>query len=329
MNSTESCNKRLAKTLKTLQASSYNKTDLNFEIPIDPQKFYEDFGLLSHPDTGQIVPKLTQYQTRIWNAGYKYKYRLTIKSQKVGISTSSLMEDFQRCILPPSNKSSCMGKEVLVISQTLNFSKEHLRTLRRLILQSQKYRRFLITKPTDMVLKDEVTKISVLYIKNPFKPTNPTRIIALGPREAGIWSWKEVKHIHMSDVAAINQIDDSGSFGAAMSRLINTRGTMHIETPPRGQRGKIWELYKMYVAGIHNELTEQQKAAAFHVETIRIDEAIAAGLVNKQDIEDEKERNPILYGQLYLCEFMNPYTSWYEEAMIKKEPELAKDYVST
>src|SRR5687767_14479949 len=63
------------------------------EVPLDPQLFYKDFGYLLHPKTGKDVEQLTDYQYRIWNS--KTKYRVVIKSQKVGVSTSALLEDFQ------------------------------------------------------------------------------------------------------------------------------------------------------------------------------------------------------------------------------------------
>jgi hypothetical protein len=297
--------------------------EISNNTQLDAQSFYEDFGFMEHQKTRQLVKHLTKYQKMIWNQAYKYKYRLTVKSQKVGLTTTTLMEDFQLCILPPENKWSCMGKEILVIAQTLNHAKEHLRTLRRMILQSSRYRDFLITTPTEIVLKDETTKVSVLYIKNPYNPLKPTRIIGLGPKESGIWSWKEVKHIHMSDVAAINQIDDSGSFGAAMSRLANTAGSIHIETPPRGQRGKVWELYKTFAG---KDISKDE--GVFHVEEIKVEHAVKAGVISREFLDGEKSRNPRLYNQLYECEFMNPYTSWYTEDMFKYSKELAEGFVA-
>ena len=49
----------------------------------------QDFGYLLHPKTGEYVTELTDYQYRIWKNENKAKYRVVIKSQKVGISTSA------------------------------------------------------------------------------------------------------------------------------------------------------------------------------------------------------------------------------------------------
>jgi hypothetical protein len=74
-----------------------------------------------------------------------------------------------------------------------------------------------------------------IFIHNPDNPHKPTRIIGLGGSISGsIWSWKEVAHIHVSDLAAGSRIDDAEVFGAAFSRLENTNGTMLIEHQHEG-----------------------------------------------------------------------------------------------
>ena len=87
-------------------------SEQEIEVPRDPQKFYEDFGFLMHPrirdKDNQSIPvtKLTPYQCEFW----KYPGNaLAIKSQKIGLTTSSLMEDFQYTMLPEG-----AGKDVLV-----------------------------------------------------------------------------------------------------------------------------------------------------------------------------------------------------------------------
>jgi hypothetical protein len=315
MNSTESCNYRLGKILKTLQASFYNKTDLCFEIPKDPQKFYEDVGLLFHPKTGKIVPKLASYQYDIWKDSFHYPYRLTIKSQKCGITTSSLYEDFQKAI------TTCRGKEILIIAQSLLQAKDHLSTLRGIIKSSCKYRHFLIDRPDKLLSRDEITKSTVLFIRNPQDSSRPTKIMARGANESSIWSWKNVAHIHMSDVAATNQIDDSGLFYAAFSRLANTNGTIHIETPPMGRRGKVWEIYRNSELG---QGSEEFEAAKFRVRKVYASMAVDAGLIIQEFLNEQREKMGLLYGQYYECDFLNPYTSWYTEDMFKYSDELAE-----
>ena len=186
-----------------------NNTLLNIKIPLDPQEFYNDFGYLLHPKSGEYVTELTDYQYQIWNDKYNSKYRLVLKSQKVGITTSVLLEDFQDSI------TRYKGKDILIIAQTQYHANEHLRTMKNLILNSEKYRPFLITNPSELLLKEEKTKVGVAYIKNPTNVYRPTRIIALGASEGGVWSWKNVSKIHMSDIAATNLVDDSGLFAAA------------------------------------------------------------------------------------------------------------------
>ena len=211
------------------------------DIPHSPQRFYEDFGLLSHPRTNQPVPKLADVSDRsTWNAGFYHKYRLVVKSQKIGLSTSVLLEDFQHSI------TDCIGHELLLIAQTIPHAREHLYTLRRMILQSKKYSPYLISKPTEieLAMRDEVTKVTVIYIHNPDNPRKPTRIIGLGANEASIWSWKEVKFIHISDIAVVNKTDYAGVISADLTRLANTDGGMIIETPPFGSHGKIYEIYQ-------------------------------------------------------------------------------------
>src|SRR5438132_3576491 len=132
-------------------------------IPTDPAKFYADFGYLTHPRTRQPVTELASYQLALWRGLHEYKRVYCLKSNKVGVSTSTLIADFQLAILPSSHPLSCRGFDILVIAQTLPHAAEHLRTLRKLILGSKKYRGFLISKPDEITLRDEVTKINTIY----------------------------------------------------------------------------------------------------------------------------------------------------------------------
>ena len=95
---------------KDKDSNNNNNNNLlsQLQIPLDPQEFYKDFGYLLHPKTGEFVQQLTDYQYKIWNS--KTKYRVVIKSQKVGLSTSSLLEDFHKAL------TTCKGKDILIIA---------------------------------------------------------------------------------------------------------------------------------------------------------------------------------------------------------------------
>jgi len=85
---------------KELDNKKETAVKLPTDIPLDPDKFYQDFGLLEHPLTKLPVQHLTAYQYAVWKDGQRHRYREVIKSQKVGITTSSLIEDFQKAITP-------------------------------------------------------------------------------------------------------------------------------------------------------------------------------------------------------------------------------------
>jgi len=266
--------------------------DFDFNIPSDPQEFYDDFGHLTHPRTGQEVTALTDYQYEIWNARYEHKYRAVFKSQKVGISTSVLLEDIQASL------TDCRGYDILVVAQTQAQANEHLRTLKGLILASEKYRKYLITKPSDLILKEEKTKVGVAYIKNPENRYKPSRIIALGFSESAMWSHKNVKRIHVSDPTVAKTLDDSAIFGAMFSRLANTNGSMIIETPPRRPRGVCWEIYDKYYK-------QSDKKSKWKIFIVKATQAVKAGLMSQDFLDDEKTRLGPLYPMFYEAEFLS------------------------
>jgi hypothetical protein len=218
-----------------------------------------------------------------------------------------LIEDFQKAL------TTCRGKEILVIAQKFEHAIEHLRTLKYMLVNSVKYGKYLL-RESDFVFKEEKTKVKTLYIRNPDNPKLPTRIIGLGSNESGVWSWKNVGHIHMSDVAATGQKDDTGLFGAAFSRLANTNGTMLIETPPRGQRGTVYEIYRK--SKIRQESNDPH--GQFKVYEVYASEAVAAGLMKQDFLDAERERLGPLYGQFYECEFLNSSNTWYDEDLFKQ-----------
>lgn len=224
---------------------------------------------------------------------------MIIKSQKIGLTTAALMADFQFSILPSSHPLSCRGHEILLIAQSIPHAREHLYTLRKMILQSKKYSHFLIDKPTELLMRDEVTKVTTLYIKNPDNPYKPTRIIGLGAKEGAVWSWKEVKFIHVSDIAA-SEYDYTGTINAALTRLANTGGRMLIESPPRGPQGKLYEIYTKSREQTDLESPEGQ----FKVKQFPVDLAVAEGIITEQQVDEYRALFGREFPQYFEAEFI-------------------------
>lgn len=294
-------------------------------VPRDPQEFYEDFGFLTHPrlkdENGQpvMVEQLAPYQYEFWTYPSN---ALAIKSQKIGLTTTSLLEDFQFTLLPES-----AGKDVLVIAQNQLLADDHILSLKRMIRQSKKYSQFLLVTPEGF--KEEKSKVSVIYVKNPYDGNKPSRIIALGKSEASVWSWKNVGKIHMSDVAKLDIKEQKNFFAAVYSRLANTEGIIKIETPPNGQQGEVYNIYNKSRAKIIEDENNVQdtfaedpadNASKFRIFEYPAFEAVKAGIISREFLQQERtELGDLLFSQLYECNFLPPGNQWYNESMIYTE----------
>lgn len=274
-------------------------------IPTEAIAFYNDFGPFIHSKTGLPVGQPTTYQVQEWNDPSKYK--LIIKSQKVGLSSWELRHDFNLSL------TKCKGKDILIIAQTQYHANEHLLTLKTDIINSEKYAKYLIRDPSEFLFREQKTKVREIQIKNPDNPLRPSRIIALGASEGAVWSWKNVAHIHMSDIAANDLKDDSPLFAAAFSRLANTGGTMLIETPPRGPRGRIFEIYQQAIS--QQQDTIEGRFKVFHVTA---QDAVKEGLITQEFLDEEKVRLGALYPQYYEAQFISITGNLFAQAAIDK-----------
>lgn len=304
-------------------AGEWDLSHLKFKVPLDPQLFYEDVGLMMHDKKKTLIKKLAAYQTTAWQWGFRYKYRMIVKSQKIGFSTSAAMEDFQRAVLPPKYEASTMGYETLIIAQSNRKAKDHLDTIYKWVRNSDKYRDFVIEKSRPYLRKTEVSKTTEMLIENPYNPTQPSKIIALGGNPSAIWSWKKVKHIHMSDIASVKSTEDAPIYDAAFTRLAITQGTMMIESPPMGQRGQMYEIYKASKLG--SETKGPDAYSQFKIMEIPYTAAIDAGVTEKSWFESEKVRMGPRFGQYYECEFLNPYNTWYDDSLFSYDANLQLD----
>ncbi|AFU58300.1 hypothetical protein Ngar_c13620 [Candidatus Nitrososphaera gargensis Ga9.2] len=298
---------------------------LDDQVPLDPEQFYNSFGHLQHPRTKKPVKELAPYQIKVWKAMLEQRRVLVVKTHKCGLSTSQLMADFQLAVLPSSHPLSTRGYDTLLVSQTKDIAKELLRTLRRMILHSKKYSKYLIDRPTEIeefgsghisyqkIMRDEQTKTSVIYIRNPEDETRPSRIIALGADNPGsIESWPNIHHIHISDITATIG-DYSDSLNVAITRLANTGGTMVIESIPDFAGSTLHQLYEKYQAR-QSRLAIGQDFATFE---ITADEAVAAGVMTPEHLASERERLGPLFPRYYGAKFLSSGNAWYDESLIQ------------
>lgn len=284
-------------------------------IPLEPAAFYKDFGYLQHPRLKQPVRELAPYQLKVWKALQESRRVIVVKTHKCGLSTSQMLADFQLSILPSSNPLSSRGYDTLLISQTKDIAKELLRTLRRMILRSKKYSAFLIDRPSEIdeygsgqvsyqkIMRDEQTKTSVIYLRNPEDETRPSRIIALGADNPGsIESWPNIHHLHISDITATIG-DYTQSLNVAITRLANTGGTVVIESIPD------------FLGSPLNKMFDNP--GDFVPITITADEALEAGVIDPAHLASERVRLGPLYEQLYGAKFTTSGSTWYDESLFQ------------
>ena len=299
-------------------------------IPEDLDTFYKNVGFFINQKTNEPVKVLATHQIQCWNDRKLSKYRLYLKSQKIGVSMECLLEDFQIAL------TRGRGKEILIISQSKEKAKDHIQDLKKMILQSQ-YSDFLIDRPMteEDLLKDERSKVDTIYLRNPENPNIPTKVIALGITSAGsLISFKRVCHIHMSDVTLADMTEErfNEAFGGAFSRLANTDGTMVIECPPRGPMGPVFNIVdedeSLKKDGIAIELDEGKKIitpSGFLVRKFTYRVGIECGMITLEFIEKEKRRLGVLFGMYYEADFYSSDQTWFSKYSIEETSDEATE----
>jgi hypothetical protein len=303
------------------------------QIPNDLVKFYTNVGYFVNQKTNEYVTVLAPHQIQTWADRWISQYRLYLKSQKIGLSTMILLEDFHIAL------TRGRGKEILIISQSKEKAKEHIQDLKKMVSNSI-YSDFLIDKSTteEDLLKDERSKIDTIYLRNPDNPNQPTKIIALGITSVGsLISFKRVCHIHMSDITLADMIDERfvEAFGGAFSRLANTNGTMVIECPPRGPSGPVFNIVdednSLKKDGITVELEEGKKIltpSGFIVRRYTYQVGVNCGMITMPFIEKEKRRLGVLFGMYYMADFYSTDQTWFDKDVINHTSDKATEIIN-
>ncbi len=293
------------------------------DIPDDLDEFYGNVGYFVNQKTNEYVEKLAPHQIQTWADRWISKYRLYLKSQKIGLSTMILLEDIHIAL------TVGRGKEILIISQSKEKAKDHIQDLKKMIGNSI-YADFLIDRPIteEELLRDERSKIDTIYLRNPENPSTPTKIIALGITSAGsLISFKRVCHIHMSDVTLADMTEERfiEAFGGAFSRLANTDGSLVIECPPRGPSGPVFNIVdeddSLKADGITISLEEGKKIqtpSGFMVRKYTYQVGIDCGMITIPFIEKEKRRLGVLFGMYYLADFYSTDQTWFSKESINQ-----------
>lgn len=209
------------------------------------------------------------------------------------------------------------GKDCLVGAQTQRHAIEHIYTLKRAIMDSEKYRKYMITDSKELFFKEEKTKVQVIYIKNPDNPYRPSRIIGLPFRLGSFSSWKNVFRVHLSDPAFAPIVDDGPVYAAARGRLANTNGRMMIEGPPNGPKGKFYDWFEQY---------KDNTNPNFQIHVIIDEDAKKAGVISAEFLEQEKLNHGPLYPQYYQASFLEGVGYLFTADMIALAEELGIKY---
>ncbi len=297
---------------------------LDFEVPKDPQLFYESFGLMPHPRLKDLitkrpipVEKLTPYQIRWWK---ERNDLATPKSNKVGLTTTSGLELFQSRLLPEE-----AGYDALWVAQTQRMANEHILNLKTMIRWSKNYSKFMITRPDIELFREEKSKASILYIANPYDKKRPSRIIGIGASESSAFSWKYVNRVHGADISLIKSKDQKSFFAGLYSRLANTSGIVKFESVPNGQQGEFWNIvnksrYHIDVDNLDDDIDPEGMASDFKVWDIPYTEGIASNVITPEFIDKQKRRlGDLLFSQTYECNFLPPGNQWYKPGWFKAD----------
>ncbi len=173
-----------------------------------------------------------------------------------------------------------------------------------------------------IVFRDQVTKVGTILLENPDDPSSPTTIIALGPKEGSIWSYKTVKHVHISDIAATDQVSDYGpSINAALTRLANTNGTMVLESPPRGPQGKLYDIWRN---AIEKRPDDAGPDISFWPIKIPAKKAVDAGLIKQDYLDNMRIQMGAAYNSFFEAEFSAVQGNIFPLSQVEHAVELGK-----
>ena len=280
------------------------------DIPATIPEFYAELEYpFTDSKTNQPIKTLAPYQLRTIENHLKYQKLLVLKSQKIGLSSLGIVMTLFHAL------TDCQGYEIVVLAQNKDKAIQHGRDMRKFLLGSAKYRNYLIQKsyPEMGLLRDEVTKMTEIYIHNRSNFRNPTQIHILSPSVGALASLKRVKFAWCSDITLVKDVAERQQlyFLALMSRLILTEGPVFIECPTVGHLGPIYQIDDNYQQKIKAGITPGKYD--FHVDRIPVMEAVKAGLMSEEAVEALRQEHGNMFGALFEANWFAGDNVWYQK----------------
>ena len=171
------------------------------------------------------------------------------------------------------------------------------------------------------LLRDEMTKMTEIFLQTRNSPGNPTRIHILSPSTGSIASLKRVKFAWLSDVTMVKDVAERQKewFATLMSRLILTDGPVVIECPTVGHLGPIWQIDDDY----QKLKRDGYKFGKFDffVDRCRVQEAVDAGLMTPAAVEALRREHGPMFGALFEADWYAGDSTWYNKEQIVESKE--------
>ncbi|MBI3639326.1 MAG: hypothetical protein HY223_03330 [Thaumarchaeota archaeon] len=302
---------------------------LSQDIPNDLQKFYDELEKpFFHSLTREQIDKLAPLQFKLWNDHFKHNKILVLKSQKIGISSICILITLWHAI------KDCRGMELIINAQSDEQAKTHAHDLRQILLGSNKYRDYLITKNFSAMglLKDEVTKVRTIWIHNPDDLKRPTKIIIVGMSPGALLSHKKVAFVWSSDITISDRTPEQQNrvWAALLSRVANSQGPVIVECPARAPSGPVYDEFDRYEKSVEQKGKQTKKSKrkakhAFHVEIYGYELGLRDKFFTKDFIDSEKIRLGPLFGTFYNADFFASGSTWYKPEHFDNETQEAAD----
>lgn len=287
------------------------------------QRFYEELECpFFDSATKKQVARLAKLQMDIFKLHIFHKLIIVLKSQKIGVSSLCVIITLWHAL------TDCMGMELIINAQSDDQAKTHAQDLRRILAGSKKYKDYLITTQFSKLglLKDEVTKVHTIYLHNPKRPTQPTKIIVVGMSSGALLSHKRVGFIWSSDLTISNltAAKKEEVWGAMLSRRANTEGPVIVECPARDPTGPVYDAWERFQKQMEDK-EKISKEQDFYAFKFTYELGLRDGFFTSDFIESEKRRLGPLFGTFYEADFFASGHTWYKKDMLDNLTQDATD----